>query len=116
MLFGGVAEVIENHPGLHTGDASLGIDLNNISHVLGEIEDDGDVAALSGERSASATAKKGSAEFAADRDGSAHIVGVVRQNHPDRDLAIVGAVGCIQGPAAVVEANFAANLRPERLA
>jgi len=84
--------------------------------VLREIEDDGDVAALSGERSASATAKKGSAEFAAHRDGSPHIVGVARQNHPDRDLAIVGAVGCIQGPAAVVEANFAANLRPERLA
>ena len=29
MLFGGVAEMIEHHAGLHAGDAALGIDLED---------------------------------------------------------------------------------------
>ena len=58
MFFGGVAEVVENDAGLHAGDAAGGIDLENPRHVLGEVEDDGDVAALAGERGAAAAAEQ----------------------------------------------------------
>jgi hypothetical protein len=66
MLFGGVAESVEDDSGLHAGDAAGGIDLENARHVLGKIEDDGDVAALAGERSAAAAAEERRAEFAAE--------------------------------------------------
>ncbi len=56
MFFSGVAEVIENDSGLYTRNAALGIDLEDVSHVLRKIENDGDVAALSSERGTSTAA------------------------------------------------------------
>ena len=69
MFFGGVAEMVEHDTGLHAGDAADRINFENPRHVLGEIEHDRDVAALSGERCASAAAKKRGAELAAEGDG-----------------------------------------------
>jgi hypothetical protein len=48
MLFGLGAEMIKNDAGLDSGDATLGIDFENVRHVSGEVENDGSVAALSG--------------------------------------------------------------------
>jgi hypothetical protein len=48
VLFGGSAESIKDDSGLHAGDAAGGIDFKNPRHVLREIENYGDVAALSG--------------------------------------------------------------------
>jgi hypothetical protein len=48
VLFGGGAESVEDDSGLYAGDAAGGIDFENARHVLGEIENDGDVAALAG--------------------------------------------------------------------
>ena len=48
---------------------------------------------------------KRSAEFAAEGDGGEDVVGVAGKNDADRDLAVVGAVGGVEGAAAVVEAN-----------
>ena len=48
MFFGCVTEMIEHHSGLHAGDAAGGIDLQNIPHVFGEVENHRDVRALSG--------------------------------------------------------------------
>src|SRR5262249_24471597 len=66
MFFGSVAKVIEDDSGLDSRNAPLGIDLENVVHVLGEIENDGDVAALSGKRCATAAAKERGAKFTAD--------------------------------------------------
>jgi hypothetical protein len=48
MLFRGISQMIENDSGLHSRYLSLRIDFENSIHVLRIIEDDCDVAALSG--------------------------------------------------------------------
>jgi hypothetical protein len=113
VLFGGGAKSVEHDSGLYTGDAAAGIDFENARHVLGKIQNDGDVAALSGEGGASATAKKRRAKFAAERDGRENILGVARKNDSNRNLAVVGAIRRVEGARARVEANFAADLRAE---
>ena len=109
VFFGGGAEMVEHDSGLYAGDAARGIDFEDPRHVLGKIEDDGDVAALSGERRAAATAEQRRAEFSAERDRGDYIFVIVREYHSDRDLAIVGTVGSVESAGAIVEANFAAN-------
>src|SRR5271166_4170338 len=68
VFFGGGAKSVEHDSGLHAGDAAGGIDFENPRHVFGEIEDDGDVAALAGQRRAAAATEKRRAEFAAEGD------------------------------------------------
>ena len=68
-----------------------------LRHVLGEVENDGDVAALAGERGAAAAAEQRRAEFAADGDGGEDVVGIVGKNDADGNLAVVGAVGGVEG-------------------
>jgi hypothetical protein len=57
MLFGGVAELIEYNAGLHTSDAACRIDRKNSPHVLGKIQHDGDIAALTCKRCAAPAAE-----------------------------------------------------------
>ncbi len=113
IFFGGVSQLIEDDSGLHAGDAPTGIDLEDLSHVLREIEDDGDVAALSGERGASAAAEERSIEFATGRNGREHIIGVGGNDDANRNLPVVGAVCRVERTSAVVETNFPANLRTQ---
>jgi hypothetical protein len=110
MFFGGGAQMVKNDSGLHAGDAADGIDFENLRHVPGEIENDGDVAALSGERGAAATAEKRSSELAANLDCGDHIIRVAGKHNADRHLAIVGAVGGVEGAGAAVEADFTSDL------
>ena len=56
MFFGCGAQTVEHDSGLYAGDAAGRIDFEDPRHVLGKIEDDGNVAALSGERRAAAAA------------------------------------------------------------
>ena len=100
IFFRGVAEMVENNSGLHACDAAPGIDLKDLRHVLREIEDDGDIAALSGERCAATAAEQRRAEFAADSDRGDHVVGIARKNDADRDLAVVRSVGGVESAAA----------------
>ena len=69
MLFSGGAQVVEHHSRLHAGEAAVRIDFENRRHVPGEIENDGDVAALSSQRRTAAATKQWRSELAAERDG-----------------------------------------------
>ena len=110
IFFGSVAEVIENYAGLDTGDAVVGIDLEDVSHVLREIENDGYVAALPRQRCAPATAQERGTEFAADGDRGNGIIGIAWKNYSDGDLAIIGTVGGVKSAAAVVELDVATDV------
>ena len=111
VLFGGGAEIVEHDSGLHAGDAAGGIDFENPRHVLGKIEDDGDVAALAGERRAAAAAEQRRAELAAEGDRGQNVVGIAGEHDADGNLAVVGAVGRVESACAAVETDFsAANL------
>ena len=110
MLFRRVAEVVENHSGLDPGNAPLRVNFQNLVHVLGKVENDGDVAALTGERRATATAQNGSAILARQADRGYHVIDVARKDYSDGDLAVVGAVGGVQRTAAGIEADFATDV------
>ena len=51
---------------------------------------------------------------AADGDGGANVFSVAGNYDADGNLAIVGAVGGVEGAAAFVEANLAAKMAAER--
>ena len=101
---------VEDDAGLNTGELMFGIDLEDLVHVLGEIEDDGDVAALSGETGSSAAREDGSAVFSAQGDGGDDVCFVAGDDQADGDLAVVRRVGGVHGAASAVEADFAAHL------
>jgi hypothetical protein len=105
--------VVEDYAGLDAGDAAVGINFEDASHVLGKIEDHGYVAALSGERGTTTAAEYRSAEFAAGGDCCEDVIGVAGDDDADGDLAVVGGVGCVEGPAAGVEADFPSDAGAE---
>jgi len=115
VFFGGGAEIVEHDPGLYAGDAADGVDFENPRHVFGKIENDGDVAALPGERCAAAAAQQWRSELAAQSDGGENIVGIAGEYDADGDLAIIGTVSGVESASAAVEADFAANLGAESL-
>src|SRR5580704_2109835 len=110
MLFGGIAQTIENHAGLNPCDPPHGIDFKNLGHVLRKIEDHDDIAALSCEGSSTAAAEDGRAEFTSQRNSCDDVVGVAGKNYSDGNLAIVGSVGGVEGAGAVVEANVTVDM------
>jgi hypothetical protein len=119
MLFGGGTKSVEHDSGLHAGDAAGGIDFQNLVHVPGEIENDGDIAALAGERRAAAAAEERRAEFAGERDGCFYVIGIAGKYYSDRNLAIVRTVGRVDSASAAVEADIirsAAKLGAKSLA
>jgi len=104
--------VIEHDSGLDAGDAAGRIDLKNLRHVLGEVENNRYVAALAGERCAPAPAEEWRTELAAERDRRQDIVNIAGKDYADGDLAVVGAVGRVEGTAAGIKPDLAANLGP----
>src|SRR6267154_901197 len=110
MLLGFGSEVVEDHSGLHAGDAAGGINLQNARHVFGEIENDGGVAALSGERGAATAGEQRRAVFAAQRHSGQDIFGVARNYDSDWDLAVVRAVDGVEGAGTGIEADFSAEV------
>src|SRR5262245_19507502 len=52
--------------------------------------------------------------LAAHGYGCDHIVGISRDDEPDRNLAVVRPIGCVQRAAARVKADLAANLALQR--
>ena len=89
-LLCGFADAVEHDAGLDVDGAGDGIDCAHLVHVLREVEDDGDVAALAGERGAASAREDGRVEAAADGDGGDDVVFVARDDETDGDVAVVG--------------------------
>jgi hypothetical protein len=65
---------------------------------------------LSGKRRSAAPAQDGSVVFAAEGDGGDDIVNVARNYYTYGNLAVAGTVGGIKSAAAVIEADFPADM------
>src|SRR5581483_3745252 len=102
----GVAQVVADQAGLDAGVAVARIDFEDLVQVLGPVNHDGGVAALSGEAGAAATGEQGRAEAATNSDGFNHILDASGDDNTDRHLAVVGAVHGVHSPRAGVEAHF----------
>ena len=105
--------MVEYDSRLNARNAALGIKIENLRHVLGKIEHDGNIAALSGKGRPSAAAKNRYAVFAAGGDSGDYIVIVAWDNNANRNLTIVRAVGRIECAATVVESHFAGDVTPK---
>jgi hypothetical protein len=112
MFLRGVAEMIENDSGLDASDASLGINFEDVAHVPGEVQHDGDIAALTSEGSAAAATEERSPELATGGDSRDDILRVIRKNDPDGNLAVVGSVGGVKSAAAGIESDIATDALP----
>ena len=108
-----LAEVIEDQAGLHAGEAALGIDLDDLVQVLGEVDDHGDVAALAGEARAAAVREHRGAVIAADAHRLDDVVGCARDDDADRQLSIVGAAGRIERAVAGPEPHLSLDCAAE---
>ena len=83
----------------------IGVDGVHAVHVFGEVEDDGGVAALAGEGGAGSAGEEGSVDGAAGCDGGDDVGFVAGDDDADGDVAIVGAVGGVEGFGGGVEAT-----------
>src|SRR5262249_5451414 len=101
-----VAEIVQNHTGLNTRETTRRVYLENVVHVLRHVHNHGDIAALTCETRATAARQDRRAELSRDGDGFNDVAGIARQHGAYRDLAIVGCVGGIQGPASVIESDL----------
>ena len=114
MDFRRVSQRVQDDARLDACDALDRIDLEDPVHVLGEVEDDGDVAALAGEAGPRAPGQHRRSMSATDRHGGDHIVRVSWDDEPDRNLTIVGPVGRVECAASRIEPHLASNLALQR--
>jgi hypothetical protein len=110
---GGVADAIEDDTGLDVDSALSDVDFAHFVHVFREVEDDGEVAALSGQRGSGSAGEDGSVEFAAEGDRGDDVVFVARNHDTDGDMAVVGGICGVEGAGGAIEANLAADFGAE---
>jgi len=101
--------MVEHAAGLNPRVFLLGVELDDPVQVLGEIDDDGDVAGLSGEAGAAAARQQRCTVPAGEGDGLDDFVDGAGDYNADGDLAVVGAVDSVEGARARVKANFAGD-------
>src|SRR5262245_40047891 len=117
VAFGFLAQPVEHDTGLHARGLALRIEVDQFIEVLGEIENHCDVAALPGEACPASTRQQWRLMTPALLDSRDHVFHRFWYNDANRHLPVIGAVRCIERPAAVIEADFAldpfSNLRFE---
>src|SRR5271167_1140231 len=106
-------KIIENHSWLDASQPPLRIDLDDPCHVFREIQNERAIAALARQRSTAATTKDGRSVLARGRDGGNDVIVVAGKYDPDRNLPVVGTIGCIESAATVIKADFTTHMAPE---
>ena len=109
----GIPQVVANDAGLNASDPARRIDFDQVVHVFGKIEQDSHVAALAGETRAATSRKNGSAKGSAKRDRFLDILRIARNDHADRRLTVIGAIGRVESSTATIETNFAFDFPSE---
>jgi hypothetical protein len=119
MRLGRIAQRVEHAAWLHVRALLLGVERDDAVEILRAIDDDGDVAALSGEAGAGAAREHRRTLRAARGDRRDDVLDRARHDDADRHLAVERAVGRVERAAAAVEAHFrrgvATQLRGERV-
>lgn len=111
FLRGSVSQVIQHTARLHGGQFPGRVDSDDSVHVLGEIHDDCDVAALAGQACAAAARQDGRAVLACQLDGCHRVLRMARNNNANRHLAVIGAIRGVERAGAAIESNLTINSR-----
>src|SRR5579863_1119871 len=112
-LFSRVAKIVENAARLHARDVAVPVDVDQLIHVLGVIDQDCSIATGTGETGAATTRDDRRTELPRGRDGSFDVLRIPRKNDSDGNLPIVRSIGCIERPAARIKSNLALNGRAQ---
>ena len=107
MLFGGVAELVADHAGLHAGSLVDVVELEDLVVVLGVVEHHRDVGGLAAGRRAASTGEHRGLVLAADGDRRDDVLRPARDDHADRDRPVDREVVGVHGSGAGVEADLA---------
>lgn len=89
VLFRSVAQPIIDETRLDPRKTSLRIHLEQAVEMLGEVDHNGHIAGLAREARPSAAAKDWDAVLAADRGRCNHVFNGLRDDNPDRHLAVM---------------------------
>src|SRR5438094_4924524 len=113
MNFRSIAERIADNTWLNPCVLLRRIHLENPVHVLRVVEYNGNVAALARKAGSGATRQDRRSELTAGGHGCNHVVIVAWNDHADRRLAVVRALGSVDGACTGVEPDFAMKHAPQ---
>jgi hypothetical protein len=108
------AEMIEHHPRLHPRRPRALVDLEDVGQVLADVDHDGLVARLTREARPSSARDDRHAGVGAQADRHDHVVDGPGDDHPKREMAVIGRVGRVHGAIAAAEANLTLDRALER--
>src|SRR6185503_12589771 len=101
--------LIQHAARLHPGIFFLGVDLNDLVEVLGEINDHGDVAGLSTEAGTAAARQQRRAMLASNSDGLNSFFNRFGNHYADRYLTVIRAINGVKSAGTVVKSDLAGD-------
>src|SRR5262249_6799097 len=104
-----LAQMIKHHAGLHPRVFLLWIEFQDLIEIFGKINDDSNVATLSGEAGATTACQNRSAITAGKRQRLDYIINCFGNYNADRDLAIVGPIIGIERAAPLIKPSLATD-------
>src|SRR5258706_2321989 len=99
--------MVQDDPRLYHSGPVGGVELENAVEVLREVQNNRYIAALAGQAGAGPAGQYGSIVTAGDFEGIKDIRFVFRENHPNRDLAVIGSVRGVECPGPGVKVHLA---------
>src|ERR1051325_11390546 len=102
IALGRIAEIVKHDARLDARPLMSGIELEDPMHVLGEIHNHSNVAALTGKARAAAPRQYGRAIAPSRGNRANDIVYIPRNDDADRHLPVIGAIGRVKRATAVV--------------
>ena len=109
MGLGSVSEVIANRSRLNARVFLTRIQLNDVVQILAPVDDNGNIAALTGDARTAATRENWCAEPAARSYCPNNIFKRFRNDDRDGYLPVIGCVHRIHAPAAGIKSDFTVN-------
>ena len=88
--------MIENTARLHSAEAAVGVDIEDVVHVFGKIHNHRDIAALAGQTCAAAARENRRTMGSRQSHGRFDILHMARNHHADRYLPVVRSVGGVE--------------------
>jgi len=113
IVLGLRAQVVEDQPRLDAREAALGVDLQQVVEVLGEVDHHGDVGRLARESRAAAPREERRAVFAAEPHRLDDVRDRAGNDDADRQLAVVRAGRGVERPVARGEPHLAFDGLPQ---
>ena len=99
--------MIENTARLRSAKSFLGVDINDMVHVFGKVDNHGHIAALAGETGATSAGENRRTMGSRQRTAVSTSCNMPGNHDADRHLAVVRSVGGIERACSFIKSHFA---------